>query len=1073
MTSATENGVKYRLGIDLGTNSIGWAAIQLDEKGDPCGTLDMGVRIFPDGRKPRDETSNAVQRRLARGQRRRRSRYVKRRENAIEALVSFGLMPTDKDKRDSIGSDAKRFDPYEMRAKALDGPLEPFQLGRALFHLNQRRGFKSNRKAAVADGSDEKEARAAISELRRLIAQSGARTLGEYLNRRRRRGEAVRAKAETGIYPDRAMYEKEFDKIREAQAPHQDLSDEQWDKLRETIFFQLPLKPVDPGWCLLEDGKPRAAKALPVFQEFRILQETNNLKLQVGAEPERALDTGERARALARLRSGMDINLKRPVKSLGFPMDAQFNLAHGARTVIKGDETSKLLSKKEMFGKKWLALGLDERNSISQFLIDTDPDVVHEKALREWGLSENQAEAVAHVSLPSGYGNLSEKAIRKLLPYLEKGFFYSEAVAMAGYRHHSDFRNEEARDKLPYYGQVLRRHVAGANPEKDAKVDGEPARYVRIANPTVHIGLGQIRRVVNKLIDAYGKPEEIVVELARDLKMNREQKQNYENRQKEGANRNHRLIEKLESAEVPITDRTLMKLRLWEEQGPVCPYSGRPLSFEMVVSAQTEIDHILPFSRTLDNSMNNKVVCTREANREKGDRTPYEAFGHNPTGYVYDEILERAAKLPYGKRWRFQPDAMEQFEGERGFLDRQLNETRYLSRTARLYLAHLYDERDGIKVRVVPGQMTALLRRGWGLNGMLRTPQECMEDKKQRDDHRHHAIDAFVVGNTTQGLLHQFAKAAGSDWTDAAGNLAKFAPKPWEGFQRDELKPFLDKLVVSHKPDHGTRGVKGKTTGRLHEETAYGLIDFVEGGASQVVVRKQLAKLKRSDLEPSRESPPRKGVRDVALRAALLKLWDAVEGKPAEFARRAAEEGVTLSGKRQRVKSVRVVDRKRVIPIKDGDGRPFKGYLSGGNEFAAVWRMRDGSWKTVAVPVFHANQPDFNIKNFRPRTTTRGKHKGKPDPAAKLLMRLHRDDMGALGTEENMRLVRVRKITNASAGVFIFLDDHNEANTAARTAKKELKEGKYSAKQLREHGFRKVIVDEIGRVVKGPGPYPS
>ena len=102
-----ENGAKYRLGLDLGTNSIGWAAVKLDEHGEPRGVLDMGVRIFPDGRNPKDGSSNAVQRRIPRGQRRRRDRYLKRRADLVEALVELGLMPTAKDERKAL----ERLDP--------------------------------------------------------------------------------------------------------------------------------------------------------------------------------------------------------------------------------------------------------------------------------------------------------------------------------------------------------------------------------------------------------------------------------------------------------------------------------------------------------------------------------------------------------------------------------------------------------------------------------------------------------------------------------------------------------------------------------------------------------------------------------------------------------------------------------------------------------------------------------------------------------------------------------------------------------------------------------------------------
>ena len=768
------NEKKYRLGLDMGTNSIGWAAVLLDDADDPCGILDMGVRIFPDGRQPGtgDRQSNAVERRTARGQRRRRDRYLARRNKLMGALVECGLMPEDAAARKAL----ERKDPYKLRERALDEPLKPFELGRALFHLNQRRGFKSNRKAG-GDEKEDGEVRAAISELRRRIEGSEARTLGEYLHLLRVKGEPVRARPETGLRADRAMYKAEFDKIRAAQEQHHALKKEQWDELRRIIFHQQDLRPVDPGWCQFEDGEHRAAKALPIFQEFRMLQEVNNLRFHVGIEPERPLDESQRERAMKRLRSGADIRLAKgkdnepvnPTRDLGLPAGAVFNLAAGGRKAIKGDETairlvkrnkSKTTSALTLFGKRWLDMPLEERNEIVHFLLDTEePEVVKQRAIAEWGMSEEQADAVANVSPPPGYGNLSEKAISKILPHLADGLVFSDAVREADYRHHSDFRNEEAHDELPYYGAVLERDAVGANRTKDPVRHGEPAHYGRIANPTVHIGLGQLRRVVNGLIDAYGKPQEIVVEVARELKLNREQKIERQRQQRAGAERNSRLRDDLESAELEVTPDALRKLRLWEEQGPiharVCPYTGRTLSFEMVAgnrSSETEVDHILPFSRTLDNSMANLVVCMADANRDKGNRTPYEAFGEQCLPHVASFTGRGRNKI-----WRFQKDAMERYENEeRDFLDRQLNETQYLSRTARTLLAHLYDERGEHRrrVRVIPGQMTALLRRGWGLEGML---SETL--RKTRDDHRHHAVDAFVVANTTQGLLRRFRRA--------------------------------------------------------------------------------------------------------------------------------------------------------------------------------------------------------------------------------------------------------------------------------------------------------------------------
>ena len=135
--------MKYRLGLDLGTNSLGWAAVNLDEENKPSGILDMGARIFPDGRNPKDKSSLATQRRVPRGSRRRRDRYLERRDDLMGTLIACGLMPAGEDERKQI----ERLDPYGLRARALDHAVSPHELGRALFHLNQRRGFKSNRKA--------------------------------------------------------------------------------------------------------------------------------------------------------------------------------------------------------------------------------------------------------------------------------------------------------------------------------------------------------------------------------------------------------------------------------------------------------------------------------------------------------------------------------------------------------------------------------------------------------------------------------------------------------------------------------------------------------------------------------------------------------------------------------------------------------------------------------------------------------------------------------------------------------------------------------------------------------------
>ena len=224
-------------------------------------------------------------------------------------------------------------------------------------------------------------------------------------------------------------------------------------------------------------------------------------------------------------------------------------------------------------------------------------------------------------------------------------------------------------------------------------------------------------------------------------------------------------------------------LKLWEELNPnkpedrVCIYSGKPINIEMLFSADVDIDHILPWSRTLDDSQANKLLCIKSANRQKGNRAPTKVTEWQDR---YDEIQARVARLPKNKRWRFAADAMEKFEKDGGFLARQLTDTQYLSRMAREYLECLYpteepNQSGELKKRqhviVSPGRLTEMLRRNWGLNSLL--PDSNLGETaqaKNRKDHRHHAIDAAVVGVTTRSLLQKISNAAsrydGKDFED-------------------------------------------------------------------------------------------------------------------------------------------------------------------------------------------------------------------------------------------------------------------------------------------------------------------
>ena len=1085
----------YRLGLDVGTNSIGWAALTLDAAGKPNGILALGARIYSDGRNPKDGTSLAVARREPRGMRRRRDRYLRRRDDLMEMLITLDLMPADETERHALVT----LDPYELRAKAVNGPLAPHELGRALFHLDQRRGFKSNRKT---DTSDDNKLTDKIEALDRSIKQSGAETLGEYLHRRRLKGKMVRARPEAGFYPLRAMYEKEFDRIQEIQAAHHTLRPDQWAQLRDIMFWQRPLRPVDPGWCLLEEGARRAHRAMPCAQEFRMVQEANNLRILVPGEAGRKLNRDQRDRVLKELRTKKELKLDGLQKLLKLPSGARINLLDENRKAIKGDETAARLSHKDAFGRLWNAFSFVRRTEIVRKLIATENlDEIELVARTEWKLDAVAAKKVAATPLPEGYARLSEKAIGKLLPVMEEqGFNYAEAVAeFTEYRHHSDFRPDTALDELPYYGAILTRQVVGNDPTKPK--EDEVGHYGRIANPTVHIGLGQLRRLLNQLLKIHGKPMEIVVELARELKMNKEEKETERRKIRDNETAKNR---RDEAAGRKLSPDDHRRLRLLDEQrfgtACVCPFTGQPISVTMALSSQTEIEHILPFAKTRDNSMANKVLCLTVVNRVKRDRAPAEAFQSHPLAGAYpcnyDEILLRASSLPENKRWRFYPDAMQRFDDEQAFLDRQLNETKYLSRVTRLYLAHLYNERASarLRVRAIPGKLTAMLRGRWGLSALLRDHNRKGHDgedgptRKNRDDHRHHAIDAFVVAMTDQRLLQEISRL--NESADRA-RLIEAVPEPWPNFSHEQFRERLDRMVVSHKSDHAERKPKhntpaasrkvpseqGKTTGSLHNDTAYGFVKDRDGnitpgkgGTWMVVSRAALS----SFLTPKDMDAALAAVRDHALRSALIDEWARIkESKPATegagdgekrkknpaavFADHVANKGIQLNGRTVKVRRVRMVEELAVVPINDRrTGKPYKAYKPDGNAFADLYRLPTGRCAAVVIRRFDANQPDFDPTKFRPH------------PAAKKLMRLHIDDMVALEDGGRRKILRVVKMS----GQTITLAEHHEGGALKKRDEDKDDPFKYvgrTANTLIGMGLRKIGVDEIGRLTD-PGP---
>lgn len=1036
----------YRLALDLGSTSLGWALMRLNKERHPTAIVKAGVRIFSDGRNPKDGSSLAVTRRAARAMRRRRDRLLKRKSRMLGQLVRHGFFPADEAARKEL----ERLNPYQLRAKGLREVLTPGEFARALFHINQRRGFQSNRKTDRKD-NDSGALKQAIHQMRQHMAASGCRTVGDWFwqVRMQQRPEGVakqgvraryretpytndegkkRIDKSYDLYVDRAMIAQEFDALWAAQAALQPalFTEVARADLRDTLLHQRPLRPVRPGRCTLLPDEERAPLAMPSTQRFRILQEVNHLRLLDGTLREVPLTLAQRDAVVAALEAKNKLSFDQIRKLLKLSGSVQFNLQDAKRTELKGNATSAVLARKDLFGSAWAGFAPELQDEIVWQIVNEEG----EGTLMAWlqqhtGVDEARAEAIANVALPEGYGSLSRKALARIVPELRRGVItYDKAVQAAGFAHHSDLGFDFDHDsdeveqvgertiastgeikpvyafkELAYYGRALQRHVAFAkdNPRNDEE------RYGKIANPTVHIGLNQVRVVVNALIRRYGRPAEIVVELARDLKQSREQKQEAQKKQADHQRRNARIRERVAETLDISTERVrasdIQKWILWEELSfdvadRRCPYSGVQISAAMLLSEQVEIEHILPFSQTLDDSLNNRTVAMRQANRIKRNRTPWAARADfEAQGWGYDGILQRAERMPLRKRYRFAPDGYERWLGEdKDFLARALNDTRYLSRVAAEYLRLVC---PGSATRVIPGQMTAMLRGKFGLNDVLG-----LNGEKNRNDHRHHAVDACVIGVTDQGLLQRFAQANAQAREGGLTRLVDNMPLPWATY-RDHVERAVRHIWVSHKPDHGFEGA-------MMEETSYGIRK--DGSIKQ---------RRKADGSAGREI------------TNLIRI-----AEPAQPARHGVDA--------------------------QGQALAYKGYVGGSNYCIEITRNEQGKWEGEVISTFKAYGIVRAAGWAQLRHSTQGQN-GQP-----LVMRLVIGDSVRLevdGREQTMRVVNI----NGNNGQ-MFMAPVHEANVDARNRDKQdafAYTSKYAG-SMQKAKARQVTISPMGEL-RDPG----
>jgi len=1027
----------YRIGLDIGANSIGWCLYELNSNDEIIRLMRMGVRIFSDGRDPQTRTSLAVERRLARQMRRQRERTVQRRHGFLNELIRSNLLPEKEDERKQL----VLLDPYELRDRALREALPLPQFARALYHLARKRGFKSSRKDR--GDAERKKASGVIGKgterLRELVQTAGCETVGQFLYLRHAERKPVLARpsnsGEYEFYPDRALTLEEFDLLWERQRKFhpEALTQDIYRRLRYFIEHQRPLKAVPAGRCQLEPDETRARRGHPVFARFRILSDLANLRIEFPDGTTNALTLRERETCLDYLKKNERLSWAKLRNLLGIDKKKDdpepFNLARSKKNGIIGDYVSLSLSAPECFGSEWESMPAERQAVVIEALALAHDDEnlrarLEEKVIK---VTDEQLAAISKVDVPEGFADLSLKAMAKLIPVMEAQIVtYDQAVAKAyDGLSHSDFLPEEAqlRSSLPYYGEILR----GYTQPMPQSVVPEEARFGRLPNPTVHVGLNQLRKLVNAIIHRYGRPRQIIIELAREFGMSGKRRGELISEQKKNEKANERRVAELRSRNVQVNRDNLLRLRLYEElpvMNRVCVYTGKAIGQETLFSPEIEIDHILPFSKSLDDGIGNLVLAYRSANRIKGNRDPHTAFSNNPSGFDWDGIEARVAHFASenptawrNKAKRFQSGALERFVAERGFLDRHLTDTAYLSRLAKQYLSHVcYKHR----VWVATGKLTAMLRGKWDLSDALGG------HGKNRNDHRHHAIDAAVIGACDRRIIQQLSHAAEAFEQGRSHRFFEGLGQPFDGFSV-AVREAVGKIVVSHKPDRDAGG-------SLHNDTAYGVLEPGNGKTPPLVVR-------RVALTTLTNAKKAATIVDPLLRTRILELIDGLNEKQAVAALEA------FSAKNN-IHKIRTQERLSVAEIRNPHREKGRAVKTDGNAYAEILRGPKGWTDHIVTRFDHGRNKETS-----------------PLP---VVMRLFDNDV--IRIEDENGKSRLMRLVKKTKGMLTFAEIYEAGNLKERDASKDdpFRYMTVAGSRLRSLKARRVTIDLLG-FVHDPG----
>lgn len=820
------------MGMDPGISSCGFALI--DTKNHEI--LEMGVRLFDSPTHPKTGQSLAVIRRGFRSTRRNIDRTQARLKHCLETLKRYGVVPQDATK-DYFHTAKGDKQPLKLRVEGLDRLLTNREWALVLYSLCKRRGYIPHGEGSQDKSSEGGKVLSALAANKEAFDQGSFRTVGEWLasqpQSRNRGGSYDKCVTHAQLVNEaHTLFEKQraFESkvaSTELEAAYIEVCD--WERSRKDFdcrTYELV------GYCSYFPQEKRAARCTLTSELVSAYGALGNVTIIHEDGSSRSLTAAERDECIAILFSCEPIRGNKDCTVKFGALRKVLDLSSG--DYFKGVPTSEEKTREVYKPKAWRVLRntLNPINPILLHRLRDDRDLadsvmeavayssalpVLEEKLQELPLSE--AEVTALCKLPysskvlNGYGNRSKKALDILLGCFEEPEVLTltdaeDASGLLAMR--IEGAGLERSDRLmPYEGWI----------EKTGRTNN---------NPVVIRAMSQMRKVVNAICRKWGVPNEIHVELDRELRLPQCAKDDIAKANKKNEKNRERIagqIAELRGCSVEeVTGKQIEKYRLWEEQECFDLYTGDSIDVMRLIQddSYTQIDHILPFSRTGENSKNNKVLVLAKSNQDKREQTPYEWMHSGkpsaPSWSDFERRVQENQKLSRRKKNFLLEKDLDSKEGE--FLARSFTDTAYMSREVCSYLSDclLFPE-DGSKVHVVPttGRATAWLRRRWGLNfGST--------GEKDRTDDRHHATDACVIAACSRSLVIKTAKISQETHWSVTPGLTESQRKdarmkalesvmPWETFA-NEVRSRHDFVVP-------TRFVPRKGKGELFEQTTY------------------------------------------------------------------------------------------------------------------------------------------------------------------------------------------------------------------------------------------------------------